>query len=529
MNLFKTYLILIPSLLISCTGQMPFRFIQQEETFSTSQEVNTKIDILWVVDNSGSMDVSQERLREGFSAFATKYMKPNWDIRNAVITTDTYLANPAFSGYLNSQIVGSGFNSSYINGVTQTYGSVTIPGRTSPFLNPASSSIFNNSSPRLTNGHTYSQEHPQWNSNYAKLTTNNHDGPLTTLCWEVEDFFIKSKSRCWIRDSGVNTGPSHCAFPSLNEDSMSQCVNTLMNDTVHSGQPIISTIPPAGVLADAAWTAKITQDFLTNLSTGSTGSGRERGLASVAQFISDNEADSSTTKFFRQNALRAIIFVSDEDDQSMVLPSPVPAGFTPETYFIACAPKTVDGYTYTVEARCPDPTKLIPTETYKNQLDLFFQKLDGTIIPNYFTVPIVLIGGQAIKDIHAQRRLEANFIGEGNGQVISDRGDRYIQFASQVGNGSIPMEFASTDYSPLLDAVGKVIVQKEAVFLLKRAPNGTEDLTVSVLHADNTKAVVDVSKFQLVDKTLTITDLNFMLSLSSTDKIVINYQPKTVY
>ena len=46
-----------------CTGQLPgsFRFAQLEETFSSSQELNTRVDILWVVDNSASMDVSAWR------------------------------------------------------------------------------------------------------------------------------------------------------------------------------------------------------------------------------------------------------------------------------------------------------------------------------------------------------------------------------------------------------------------------------------------------------------------------------------
>ncbi|MBC7690716.1 MAG: hypothetical protein H7222_03030 [Methylotenera sp.] len=525
---------ILGTLITGCTQQLPKSFALQPatETFGSNNliDVNTKLDMLWVIDNSGSMDVSQEHLREGFATFAARYMKPTWDIRIAVITTDTYLANPAFANYLNSNVVGSGYNSPYINGNTQTFGSATVPGRTSAFVNPAGPAIFNSGNPRLTNGHTYRQEHPQWNANYAKLGTRNHDGPLTTLCWEGEDYFLKSKSKCWIRDAaGANTGPSHCAAPSASEDSMSQCVNTLMNDTVHSGKSIISTLPPAGTPADAAWTAQLTQDFLTNLSTGSTGSGRERGLASVMQFITDNEAAGSTTKFFRPGALRTIVFVSDEDDQSMIIPSTLPGGFDPSTYFVSCPSKTVDGYTYTVQGACPDPTKLIPTATYKAQLDSFFQSLDGsTSNPNYFTVPIVLMGGQAISDIHAQRRTESNYIGEGNGSVISDRGDRYIEFANLVGNGSVAMEFASTDYSPILDAVGRVIVQKKAVFQLQRAPASSEEMRVQVLHADGTATLITSANYSVSGKTLTITNDDIILALSATDKISIAYQPRSV-
>jgi len=55
-----------------CTSQIPgsFRFLQQEQKFASQQKINTKIDLLWVVDNSASMDVSQQKLRDGFSGFA---------------------------------------------------------------------------------------------------------------------------------------------------------------------------------------------------------------------------------------------------------------------------------------------------------------------------------------------------------------------------------------------------------------------------------------------------------------------------
>src|SRR5262245_6898423 len=88
---------LASAFLSACTGQLPssFRLQQQEEVFKSTQEINTKLDILWVVDNSGSMAGEQAKLRDGFVSFASRYMRPTWDIRLAVITTDTYLANPA--------------------------------------------------------------------------------------------------------------------------------------------------------------------------------------------------------------------------------------------------------------------------------------------------------------------------------------------------------------------------------------------------------------------------------------------------
>src|SRR5438046_3916422 len=84
-----------------CTGQLPgaFRLQQASQTFASSQAINTKVDMLWVVDNSASMDPSQKSLRNGFAAFAQKYMQPTWDIQVGIITTDTYLANPRYATF----------------------------------------------------------------------------------------------------------------------------------------------------------------------------------------------------------------------------------------------------------------------------------------------------------------------------------------------------------------------------------------------------------------------------------------------
>jgi hypothetical protein len=99
------------ALLSGCTQQIPGEFLlqQQNQTFTgqTKVQINTKIDMLWVVDNSSSMDVEQAKLRSGFAAFAQKYMQPTWDIRLAVIPTDLYLAAPEFSNYRNSVLAGS--------------------------------------------------------------------------------------------------------------------------------------------------------------------------------------------------------------------------------------------------------------------------------------------------------------------------------------------------------------------------------------------------------------------------------------
>ncbi|MBI2712462.1 MAG: hypothetical protein HYX41_06365 [Bdellovibrio sp.] len=154
--------------MLSCTGQIPgsFRYLQQVEAFSNSQKVNTKIDLLWVVDNSSSMDVSQQKLRAGFQSFANKYLKPTWDIRIAVITTDTYISNSAYANYRQSTIPGSiGYISSYISS------------RLATFVNPTwNTNLVNLTTGAFDNGLKYNELTPSWTTSYSRLLAGFHDG-----------------------------------------------------------------------------------------------------------------------------------------------------------------------------------------------------------------------------------------------------------------------------------------------------------------------------------------------------------------
>lgn len=51
-----------------------------------------KVDILWVVDNSGSMATSQTNLANNFPSFISKFVATGSDFRMAVTTTDAFLA-----------------------------------------------------------------------------------------------------------------------------------------------------------------------------------------------------------------------------------------------------------------------------------------------------------------------------------------------------------------------------------------------------------------------------------------------------
>jgi hypothetical protein len=78
----------------SCEKATPsFHFASDEQHFLVSPdliEVPAKIDVLWVIDNSGSMATSQNHLAENFPRFIQNFSEKKYDFRIAVTTTDAY-------------------------------------------------------------------------------------------------------------------------------------------------------------------------------------------------------------------------------------------------------------------------------------------------------------------------------------------------------------------------------------------------------------------------------------------------------
>ncbi len=560
MNTLTKNLLIAPATLAtlaSCTGQLPGSFSLQPQTqvFTASQEINTKVDILWVVDNSSSMDTAQQKLRNGFAAFSRKYLLPTWDIRVAVITSDLYMANSAYTAYLNTTLGGTtGWNSPYINS------------RLGTFVNPTSNpSLVNLATGTFDSGVKVTDLVPSWGPNYARLLPGMHDGPITALCVDyLMPYFYGGTTNCSIRDDqSAHTGTSQCLNPTGGNSGITQCVNTVQNDTVRSGKAIIETTPPAGTAADAAWTQSLVDAFTVNVSTGASGMGSERGLGSVLQLIADNE--NTATAFFRAGSTRAIIFVTDEDDQTVQIPATVPTPYTPWTGYscdqdslvalnggaaitgmngyccdtvgnnctfgangTSCPSKVIDGYTYT-PSLCADASKVVAVSEVKTQLDTFFQNLDGgTGSPNYFVNVITPLTAASIQELQVLRDADDTAAGVVK-TTSTDRGDRYIELGTLVGNGSGSMDIAEDDYSGILDSIGRTIIEKAGTFTLERAPTGEEEVVLKVVHADGSSTVIDRSKYSISGLTITIDDVDTILTFAAGDHISIFYQPSTVY
>lgn len=71
----------------STTGGVTYQDVT--ESFSQSAEETKKLDIMWVIDNSGSMADEQADLGENFDAFITQFINKNVDFKMGITTTDT--------------------------------------------------------------------------------------------------------------------------------------------------------------------------------------------------------------------------------------------------------------------------------------------------------------------------------------------------------------------------------------------------------------------------------------------------------
>jgi hypothetical protein len=366
---------------------------------------------------------------------------------------------------------------------------------------------------------------------------------------------------CRVRNNlGANAGVTNCLTPGGGETRLSQCVNTVLNDTVRSGNPILSTKETYAGLSPADQTTNLIRDFLINVSVGTVGHQSERGLASLVQLLSDNETD-DTTKFFRKDSLRGIIFVTDEDDQSFDttlvkstlypgIPTPTLSPANDGYNTGACATKTVDGHTFQLAKCVVAPSLLMTPASVKTSLDTFFDTLDEgattDVGRNYFITTITPLTAASIQTLQAARDAGgattntniSNFMSANPGThhtatiaataVAVDRGDRYLELGNLVGNGSLSLDLAESDFSPILTAIGNNIIDKKSTFKLRREPTGSEEMIVSILNPDGTTEVIPDTKYTITGIYLKVTDEDLILNLNGDAKISINYQPRFV-
>lgn len=79
---------------LGLTGCIESHVSRQDTTDVFVQEASSTVDVLWVIDDSVSMAAEQERLADGFGAFATSLDDSLIDYHLGVITTDMDPENP---------------------------------------------------------------------------------------------------------------------------------------------------------------------------------------------------------------------------------------------------------------------------------------------------------------------------------------------------------------------------------------------------------------------------------------------------
>ena len=105
----------------------------------------------------------------------------------------------------------------------------------------------------------------------------------------------------------------------------------------------------------------------------------------------------------------------------------------------------------------------MPVDHVKTKFDNFFNNLDGGTNPNYMVASIVVTTAAGVKALHQQQRCpeQQKIFGSCNEfyDVTSDRGDRYMELADLVGNGSGSYDITSGDYSPILSSIGQALIR----------------------------------------------------------------------
>lgn len=88
----------LSALLTGCSHEADsFSLLSDTQSFTQSAAtVNNKVDILWVVDNSGSMAPLQNNLVNNFDSFIKNFQAKGFDFKIAVTTSDAYRANAGF-------------------------------------------------------------------------------------------------------------------------------------------------------------------------------------------------------------------------------------------------------------------------------------------------------------------------------------------------------------------------------------------------------------------------------------------------
>jgi hypothetical protein len=99
LRLLALALLALPVTACDCSGRQLVATLPPDVRVDTyAQQAASKIDVLWIIDNSGSMAPRQENLALNFQAFINEFTKNQIDYRIAVTTTDIFKEAGRFIG-----------------------------------------------------------------------------------------------------------------------------------------------------------------------------------------------------------------------------------------------------------------------------------------------------------------------------------------------------------------------------------------------------------------------------------------------
>jgi hypothetical protein len=299
--------------------------------------------------------------------------------------------------------------------------------------------------------------------------------------------------------------------------------------------------------------------FQSQVKVGTDGIYEERGLADNEAWDGGARSNRSGSRegspLFRKGSQRVIVFLSDEDDQTVPehAAGPEPRKLLyrgayyvgkdqaqadrilPDNFTIDCPASIVkDAEGKDVELApmsvCLRPGRAMSVAEFKTALDRFFSTLDGSTNPNYLVASIVTKDLSTIQWLRSQVKNE----------ITHERGERYIQLADLVGNGSFSMDIGAKSYAPILEKIGLEIekrsIQRHVVkkfvpqtkIKLEFEPDPRIAIRL-VIDGENGRRVLEKGQFTITRNILTITDETVIKSLKPGDSYFVDSQPGSIF
>lgn len=203
--------------------------------------VNDKIDILWVIDNSGSMESSQTNLGTNFSSFISGFASKGLDYRMAFTTTDAYRYTSSFANNTNcvrfrDRVLSSSCNN--VSGYSASGYKILTPSVPGPnlinqvFMHNAATGIFGSGDERAFQSMIAALKHDV-NKNYNFLREDSYFAVI--IVSDEDDFSHNGTSNKGVYPPNYNDPALHSISTYVNElDQLTKSSGAFRRYTVNA-------------------------------------------------------------------------------------------------------------------------------------------------------------------------------------------------------------------------------------------------------------------------------------------------------